>query len=186
MKGDHKLASRYARAIGELAHEADALERVEGELARLADAMRSDDQFRLVIENDRVPLATKQDLLLRVAGEEHHRLTGLFIRLVVQKRRAAYLDQMYEAFVAFANTIRGVVEVEISSATALHDDEVSGLANSLGKYTGKQVRIANVVDPDIMGGIIARVGDLVIDGSVRQRLERLKETLQETRLGNVG
>lgn len=186
MTGNHKLANRYAKAIGELAHEANALDQVQQELGRLADAMRADERFRLVVQSERVPADTKRDLLLRVAGENSHKLTQLFVRLIVQKRRAAYLDQIYDAFVAYADRVRGVVEIEISSATALHADEVDKLAKSLGEYTGKEVRITNVVTPEIMGGIVARVGDLVIDGSVALRLQRLKQTLQETRLGNVG
>lgn len=186
MTGNHKLASRYARAIGELAHEAEALDQVQQELGRLAEAIRGDERFRLVVQSERVPAATKQELLLKVAGENCHRLTRLFVQLVVRKRRAEHLDKMYDAFVAFADQLRGVVEVEITSATALHEDDVSKLADSLGKYTGKQVRIKNVVEPKVMGGVIARVGDLIIDGSVARQLERLKETLQEARLGTVG
>ena len=186
MTGQHKLASRYARALGELAEEADALEHVQADLARLAEAVQSDDQIRLVIHSERVPAAAKQELLLKLAGDDSHKLTQLFVRLLVQKRRAAYVEEMYDAFVAYADQVRGVVEIEIRSATPLGEAEVERLAEGLGAYTGKQVRITNVEAPEIMGGIVAQVGDLVIDGSVASRLARLKQTLQETRLGNVG
>ena len=186
MRGHHKLASRYARALGELAEEADALEQVEADLARLAQAVREDRQIRLVIESERVPAETKRELLLKLAGDESHKLTQLFVRLIVQKRRAAYIEEMYDAFVAYADEVRGVVEIEIQSATRLQDADVQKLVDGLSAYTGKQVRIKNVEVPEILGGIVARVGDLVIDGSVARRLERLKETLQQTRLGNVG
>lgn len=186
MTGNHKLASRYAKAIGELAHEAGALDHVDGDLSRLTEALREDDRLRLIMQSERVPADTKLDLLLRLVGDDSHKLTRQFLQLVVHKRRAAHLVSIYEAFVTFADTIRGVVKIEISSATALHEDDVAGLASGLGKYTGKDVRIKNTVEPEIMGGIIARVGDLVIDGSVARKLERLKESLQETRLGNVG
>lgn len=186
MTGHHKLASRYARALGELAEEAGALDAVEADLARLAEALRTDQRVRLALENERVPANQKEALLLHFAGEQSHRLTKMFLRLIVQKRRASYAAEMYDAFVAYADRARGVVEIEIRSAQPLGEGEAEKLAEGLGRYTGKQVRIRNVVVPEIMGGIIAQVGDLVIDGSVASRLKRLKQTLQETRLGNVG
>lgn len=186
MTGHHKLASRYARALGELAQEAGALDEVEADLARLAEAVRADARVRLALANERVPAKQKEALLLHFAGEQSHRLTKQFLRLVVQKRRAAYAAEIYDAFVAYADQARGVVEIEISSARALAEAETARLADGLSRYTGKQVRIRNVVAPEIMGGIVARVGDLVIDGSLASRLKRLKQTLQETRLGNVG
>src|SRR5690625_4382356 len=105
MTRQHKLASRYARALGELAEEADALEHVQADLARLAEAVQSDDQIRLVIHSERVPAAAKQELLLKLAGDDSHKLTQLFVRLLVQKRRAAYVEEMYDAFVAYADQV---------------------------------------------------------------------------------
>nr|MBO2472670.1 hypothetical protein [Bacillota bacterium] len=77
-------------------------------------------------------------------------------------------------------------EVEVRSAHALSDEEVERLRQRLGALTGKDVRIRNVVAPEIIGGVVARIGDLVMDGSVARRLQRLKESLRGTRLENVG
>ena len=71
-------------------------------------------------------------------------------------------------------------------ATPLGGEEAHRLQESLAAFTGKQVRLTNVVEPKILGGVVARIGDLVVDGSVARRLERLKQTLQQTRLQNVG
>ena len=93
---------------------------------------------------------------------------------------------MMAEYVAYADQAQGIVEVEVQSATPLGGEEADRLQESLTAFTGKQVRLTNVVEPKILGGVIARIGDLVVDGSVARRLERLKETLQETRLQNVG
>jgi len=186
MTGNRRLAKRYAQALGELARERQVIEQVQGDLQRVVGAIRSDDAVRSVVENKRVPGHVKVELLLKLAGEQAVDLTKQFLRLVVQKRREDHLPAMMAEYVAYADQAQGIVEVEVQSATPLGGEEADRLQESLTAFTGKQVRLTNVVEPKILGGVIARIGDLVVDGSVARRLERLKETLQETRLQNVG
>ena len=186
MTGKLRLARRYARALGDLAHERGVLEQVEQELGRVAAVIRGDAGVREVVESQRVPDDAKLELLLRAAGEPVSDVTRLFLRLVISKRRERYLPEMYQQFVAYADEMRGTVEVEVQTAHQLSEEEMESLRQRLGAYTGKQVRIRNVVRPEIIGGVIARIGDLVMDGSVARRLERLKESLRGTRLENVG
>jgi len=186
MTGNARLARRYARALGDLAAERGLLETVERELGRVAAVIRDDAEIRTTIESQRVPAEVKLDLLVRAAGEQASEVTKLFLRLVVNKRRERFLPDMYREFVAYADKVRDVVEVEVRSAQPLGDEELAGLRDGLSRFTGKQVRIRNVVTPEIIGGVVARIGDLVMDGSVARRLERLKESLRGTRLEIVG
>ncbi|HEY8418539.1 MAG TPA: ATP synthase F1 subunit delta [Limnochordales bacterium] len=186
MTSNLRLARRYARALGDLAAERGLLETVEQELGRVAAVIRDDAEIRAMLESQRVPADVKLDLLLRAAGEQASDVTKLFLRLVVSKRRERYLLDMYREFVAYADRVRDIVEVEVRSAHPLGDEELIDLRNGLSRFTGKQVRIRNVVAPEILGGVVARIGDLVMDGSVARRLERLKESLRGTRLEIVG
>lgn len=182
MTGKLRLARRYARALGDLAHERGVLEQVEQELGRVAAVIRGDAGVREVVESQRVPADAKLELLLRAAGEPVSDVTRLFLRLVISKRRERYLPEMYQQFVAYADEMRGTVEVEVQTAHQLSEEEMESLRQRLGAYTGKQVRIRNVVRPEIIGGVIARIGDLVMDGSVRTRLEMLGESLKRAQL----
>ncbi len=186
MTSNLRLARRYARALGDLAHERGVLDQVEQELGRVAAVVREDAEVRATVESQRVPSDVKLELLLRAAGEGATDVTRLFLRLVISKRRERYLPDIYRQFVAYADEMREIVEVEVRSAHALSDEEVERLRQRLGALTGKDVRIRNVVAPEIIGGVVARIGDLVMDGSVARRLQRLKESLRGTRLENVG
>lgn len=186
MTSNLRLARRYARALGDLAAERQVLDAVEQELGRVAAVFKDDAEVRAMVESQRVPADVKLELLVRAAGEPVSEVTRLFLRLVVSKRRERFLPDMYREYVAYADQVRDVVEVEVQSAHALSEEELAGLQDRLGAFTGKQVRIRNVVVPEIIGGVVARIGDLVMDGSVARRLERLKESLRGTRLENVG
>lgn len=186
MTGNRRLAKRYAKALGELAHERGVIEHVQEDLSRVVAAIRSDARVRFAVENKQVPGHVKQDLLLKLAGDQAVDLTKQFLHLVVQKRREEHLPVMLDEFIAYADRARGIVEVEVRSATPLGGEEAHRLQESLAAFTGKQVRLTNVVEPRILGGVVARIGDLVVDGSVARRLEGLKQTLQQTRLQNVG
>ncbi|MFO7264654.1 MAG: ATP synthase F1 subunit delta [Bacillota bacterium] len=183
---NRKVAKRYAKALGELAAARQALDIVQRDLERVVSAIRSDATVSALVASRNVSRAAKEELLLKLAGDDAADLTKHFLRLVVQKRREDHLPAMFEAFVAYADRVRGVVEVEVTTAVPLGDEEAKRLAESLVAFTGNQVRLVPVVEPKILGGVVARVGDVVVDGSVATRLKRLKETLQRTRLQHVG
>lgn len=186
MTGNRKLAKRYAQALGELAVDQSALDIVQEQFGRIASAMEQDARLRSVIANKRIPAEAKREILFQLAGEQPSDLMQMFLRLVLQKRREVHLPAMYEEYVLFADEVRGVLMIEVRTAKPLDANEMESLRNSLSQYTGADVRLVNEVAPDIIGGVVARVGDLVIDGSVAGRLARLKQTLQQTRLQNVG
>src|SRR5690606_6621721 len=161
MTGSLRLARRYARALGDLAHERQLLDVVEQELGRVAAVIRDDAQVRAVVESQRGPGDVKLDLLVRAAGGEVSDVTRLFVRLVVGKRRQRDLPEKCREYVAYADRVRDMVEVEVGSAHPLSEEELASLRQRLSALPGKQVRIPNVVTPEILGGVVARIGDLV-------------------------
>lgn len=186
MNVNRRLAKRYAKALGELAAQRQVIDEVQRDLERVVGAIRSDGAIEAFVANQLVSRAAKEELLLKLAGDDAVDLTKMFLRLVVQKRREEHLPAILEEYVAFADRLRGIVEVEVKTAMPLGDEEANHLRESLAAFTGRQVRLVNVVDPKILGGVVARVGDVVVDGSVAMRLERLRETLMQARLQNVG
>src|SRR5690606_23305237 len=101
-----------------------------------------------------------------------------FLLLLLEKRRESILEAVAGGFTALANEVRDVVDVEVRTARALSDEEREALSRRMSEYVGKKIRLIEVTSPELLGGVIARVGDLVMDGSVLTRLRRLQERLR--------
>lgn len=177
-----KLARRYGEALGELASEHGLLDPIEEELAIVRETLVSEPRLRRVLEDPKVTVETKDGLVQELFGKRLSRYPLNFLRLVVKKQREAYLLDMIDAYVAYANQKRGIVEVEVTTAAPLTDRQSELLMKKLSEVTGRTVRLMTKLDEAILGGVVARVGDLVMDGSVRTRLEQLGEHLRKAQL----
>jgi F-type H+-transporting ATPase subunit delta len=111
----------------------------------------------------------------RALGKE----TMTFMKLLVQKGREEFLPEVIKQFHVLLDEMRGVVAVEVTSAVALSSDQEGRLKKRLEQYTGKQVRIHPKLDSSIRGGVVARIGDTVIDGSIAHQLDLLRERMAE-------
>lgn len=181
-----RVARRYAQALGELAREREVLDQVEQELALVVATLEENAEFRRLLEHRQIEVAEKKRLVEAALGNRLSEISRQFLHLVLEKRREAYLVAMYREFVTYANRLRNVVEVEVKTARLLGDAEVAALSERLARATGKAIRLSQTEDPSLLGGVVVRIGDLVMDGSVVTRLARLKENLKKVKLDNVG
>ena len=167
----------YAKAFLEVARAEGHLAEVEDELFRFARAYNASDELRLALTDPQLPLARKvaviQDLLERKALA----VSQALVLAVVVAGRAGELENIVDKFVELAVAERAHEVAEVRSAVPLSDDDVERLRDVLSRATRKNVEVKVVVDPDVMGGIVTKVGDLVIDGSVRHRLDQLREQI---------
>jgi F-type H+-transporting ATPase subunit delta len=168
----------YAAAIIEVAAAEDALERVADELFRVARLFESSGDLREALTDRRIPTDRKQGIVDDLLGERALPLTVGLLSFVVAVGRSGDLAAIADRVAGMAAAAADRVIAEVRSAVELDEDQVSRLAESLGRATGKDVDVKVVVDPAVIGGIVARVGDTVIDGSVRHRLDELRTTLQ--------
>jgi F-type H+-transporting ATPase subunit delta len=104
-------------------------------------------------------------------------LTSRFLALAVERRRETILGEIYGEYQRLANEARNILPVQVTAAVPLTDPERAALATALSNRTGKNVTLEVDVDPEIMGGLMLRMGDTVIDGSVRSRLKQLRSRL---------
>ena len=177
-----KLARRYALALGELAQERGALADVESDMVALRDLLKSERSLQRVMERENVSAEEKSALVRALFAERFNAITLNFLLLVISKRREAALPEMIEEFLAYADGQRGVVQVDLATARPLSKDDSGAIAGRLSQVLGKDVRLTVREDPDLIGGIIARIGNLVMDGSVKTRLNRLGERLKRAQL----
>lgn len=168
----------YAAAIFELARAEDELAKVERELFAVARAIEDSSELRDRLADPRLPHDRKQSILDDLVGGRVSQVTMNVIGLVVAQGRASDLPAIADRVAARAAASVGKQLAEVRSAVPLDDATVDRLRAALSKAIGSPVEVRTVVDPGIVGGVVATVGDIVIDGSVRRRLQSLRETLQ--------
>jgi F-type H+-transporting ATPase subunit delta len=167
----------YARALFEVARAEGTLDEVEDELFRFARSFESSDELRTALTNELVPAAKRQAIVEDLLGGKATSTTTQLISMVVGSGRGRELPAIIDRLVQRAANSKNLEVAEVRSAVALTEDQHDRLKAALANATGKQVTLKVVVDPSIIGGIVATVGDSVIDGSVRTRVDQLKSRL---------
>ncbi len=167
----------YAEALYAVARAEGDLGEVEDELFRFARVLEGSDELRDKLSDPHVPMTIRQQIIQDLIGAKARPTTVNLVEMVVANGRSRDLPAIVDAMVeASAHDAQKEV-AEIRSAVDLTDDQKARLAAALATATGKQVEVRVVLDPTIKGGLVARVGDTVIDGSVRRRLEQLRNAL---------
>ena len=166
----------YARALFEAARDAGKLEESASELQALAAAIVEVPELQSFLRNPQVDPPEKVALLDQLtegAGD----LVRNFVRLVVQKGRAAELVEMSAELDALVAREQNRLAVELTTAHELSDDEARSIVETIEKASGREVEATRSVDPALVGGIVLQVGSFRVDGSIRGRLERLRQEL---------
>ena len=168
-------AKRYAQAVLELAKEQGTLDAWHAHLARLNELMSSPQSVGF-FANPNVPDERKNDVLRQVLGGAQPEVHN-FVRLLAERGRLQDVPQIFALYEDGLRAERGIVVAEVTTAEPLGPIEQELVRERLASLVGRQVEIRSRVDPDIIGGIIARVGDQLIDGSVINQLRRLRARL---------
>jgi F-type H+-transporting ATPase subunit delta len=172
------LARRYARAILELASEQKQAERVGKELAEFAAMWSSSDELRKLFESPKINAeARKQVLVELITRAAVSPLVKNSILYMADRRRITALPEVAAAYAHQAERAAGTLRAEVTSAVPLPDTYYAQLQRSLEQATGRKVTIEKKTDKNLIAGVVTRVGDRVLDGSVRARLTELKESL---------
>jgi len=173
MADDRTLA--YAEALFGVARAEGTLGEVEDELFRFSQTLQGSDELRDALTNPGIPVARRQQIVEDLLGGKASSTTTALVSMVVGTGRARELPDIIRQLVEMSAAEAQKAVAEVRSAIPLTDDQVERLAKALGEATGRSVTVKVVVDPDVLGGIVAQVGDTVIDGSVRSRLDRLRK-----------
>ena len=166
----------YATALFEIAKGEGSLETVENELFKVARTIEGSDELRNTLGDAAIPLERRIGIVQDVFRTAHPTTLAL-LSFVVSTGRTRDLTDIIDKLVERAAEERKEAVAEVRSAMELSDEQKTRLAAALGKATGKNVSVKVIVDPTVLGGIVAQVGDTVIDGTVRSRLNQLREAL---------
>lgn len=168
----------YAAAAFALASAEGEADRVEQELLAVGRAVQSSPELRDALTDPRLPLDRKEAIVRDVVGAHASRVTVNLVSLFVAQGRGGDISEIATALAETRAASAGKALAEVRTAVPLDDATVARLASALERKIGRPVEVTTTVDPSIMGGVVTRVGDTVIDGSVARRMRSLRETLQ--------
>jgi F-type H+-transporting ATPase subunit delta len=169
----------YARALFQAAQEAGRVDGVAGDLAALATAMDEVPELRAFLRNPQIEPTGKAAVLDQLAAEADE-LARNFVRLAAEKGRAGEIPEISAELEALVARAQNRLAVELTTAHELSDDEATSIVQAIEKASGRTVEATRTVDPKLIGGIVLQVGSHRADGSVRGRLERLRQELATT------
>lgn len=176
---ERTLAKRYAAALLRLTDGEGSTEETEALLIALRGAFEASKPFRSMLLQPRIPRKTKKELLKRAFQGRAKPSFLNFLDLLVDKNRIAIIPEIAEMFDRLADVSKGIVRIQVKSWRPLSERHRGALTERLGRLTGKKIEIEAQTDAGLQGGVLVRVGDTVIDGSVAYRLKQLGESLKE-------
>ena len=173
------FAKRYAQAVFEIAQEKNELEKWHTDLIKTAE-ITQDSKFIDLVENPKLGFELKAELVKEKLGKINPLVLN-FAYLLIMKGRLKHTGQIADEYQRLLDDYRGIKHAEVTTAVPLDDADKKKLSQRLESIVGKKVSVTLQVDPDIIGGIIARIDGSLVDGSVRHKLEILKKSMSEAR-----
>lgn len=164
----------YAEALLAVARSEGSLAEVEDELFRFARILEANDDLRTTLTDAALPVSRRQQIVEDLLGGQASPTTTALVSMVVGTGRSRDLPAIIDELVKLSAAEGNREVAEVRSAVALSDDQKQRLAAALEAKTGKKVELKVIIDPTVLGGLVAQVGDTVIDGSIKTRLQQLK------------
>jgi len=174
------LVTSYAEALFQVARAEETLDRVEEELTRLNKSLDSNAELREFLSNLQISSDGKKSALFQIFGAKVSPITLHWVNMVVDQGRQRRLPVIIEAFLKLTEDAREKVTAEVITSIPLSEDLAKRLEQELSKVTGKRVFLKPMVDGSILGGVIVKIENKVIDGSVKHRLEEIKNEMIKT------
>ena len=171
-----EIAQVYARSLFEVAKEQDKLDEVREQLGQLADAVDQTRELQLFLFSPYFSTEEKKQGLDR-AIDGADPIVQNFLELLVEKHRMPALFRIRREFESLWEQEHQLLPVTITSAVALGDETVRSIGDAIGNQTGQRVELTTNVDPDVLGGLVVRVGNSILDASIRNRLENLRRSV---------
>lgn len=167
----------YVNAMVEIAAAEGVLADVAGEMFQMAAAFETNEKLRSALTDQSVPMVHRQGIVESLLSGKAQNVTVQLVSMVIGAGRGRDLPDIARAVAERASQVGGADLAEVRSAVALSDDQRARLATALSAKLGRKVDVKVVVDPSVVGGLVATIGDEIIDGSVRGNLDQLKARL---------
>jgi F-type H+-transporting ATPase subunit delta len=169
-----EIAQVYARSLFEVAQEQDKLDAVRDQVGQFADALAESRELAVFFFSPYFSTEEKkQGLDKALDGAED--IVRNFLAVLIENHRMPALFRIRRAYDRLWQEVNQLLPVQITSAVELDEAVTSRIGEEIGRQTGRKVQLSSTVDPDVLGGIVLRVGNSILDASIRSRLERLRK-----------
>ena len=174
-----KIARRYAKALLIIGKEDDKAESYKEELDRFSDLITREKELEQAIANPLYDVGGRKKVLQAVIDKVNiSKVMSSFLLLLFDKGRFGFLSDINDFYKKLADELKGIVRASLVSATELSSETVEKIRTTLSKKTGKDIILEVEQDPSLIGGIVSRIGDLVLDGSIKTQLLNMRESLK--------
>jgi F-type H+-transporting ATPase subunit delta len=173
-----EIAQVYARALFEVASERDSLDEIRDQLGAFADAMHDNRDLAVFFFSPYFSVPEKKDGLERAVVGANPELRN-FLEALIERHRMPAIFRIRAEYDALWDEARRLLPVKVTSAVELDEETVSAIGDRIGSQVDRQIELSAEVDPDILGGIVLRVGNLILDASIKNRLEQLRQQVAQ-------
>jgi ATP synthase F1 delta subunit len=180
-----EVAQVYARALFEVASERNVLDTVREQLGQFVDALAGDRQMEVFFFSPYMSTAEKTEGLTRMLDGADETVMN-FLEALVERHRMPEIFHIRTRYDELWDQENKLLPVEVTSAVELDEATVRSIGERIGSGTGDKIQLTSVVDPDILGGIVLRVGNVILDASIRNRLNQLRKEVAKARLPSPG
>lgn len=175
-----KLVSKtYSEALFEVALEENKVDMFLDEMNFVNETFKMHPEFFELFKTPLVKGDEKKKIIEEVFGDKISNEMNNFLKIIIDKRRGHFIDQIKWEYEKAVNKHKGIVRATAITAVPLSDKDKTILQNKLSTITGKTVKLSNEIDKTVIGGILIKIGDKVIDGTIKSRLEEMKESLSQ-------
>ena len=173
------IARRYAKALLMIGQEDDQVEDYRQELHAFSDLMEREDALNEAITNPLYDAGERRKVLQMLIGKlELSKVMASYLSLLFDKGRIGYLSDIDNFYQKLADELKGIARANLVAATELSSEAVEKIRASLSQRTGKEIILEVEQDPELIGGIVTKIGDLVLDGSIKTQLLNMRESLR--------
>lgn len=174
-----RVARRYAQALMQSADSVQAIDLYANDLELIKKTIVGSRELRLFVNRPIVTAQKKMGVLRELFGSSISSATMSFLELLVEKQREEHLLEVIEQYFGLRDAKYGIVNVDVSSAVEITPQQEKSLSDKLEQYTKKKVRVRFALDTSLKGGLVVRIGDRVLDASVKRQLELMREQFAE-------
>ena len=169
-----EIGKIYARSLFEVAEEADKLDVVREQLGEFADAVAESHDLSVFLFSPYFSTEEKKEGLHKVMDDVDETFEN-FLELLLEQHRMPAIHRIRREYEMLWDRQNDVLPVEVTSAVELDEETVKSVGDRIGEQTGRKVELTSRVDPDILGGLVLRVGNSILDASIRNRLDQLRK-----------
>jgi F-type H+-transporting ATPase subunit delta len=173
------VSSAYAEALFEVALEMDKMDEIRAEFGFVIDQFKAYPEFLTLYRSPQVHGLEKKDILKQVFSANLSVELMNFLNILIDKTRTDHVERIFEAYCADVDRFKKESTALVKSVILLTELQKEQLSAKLNEMTGKKITIANVLDPELIGGVTIKIGDQILDGSLQRKLSDLKESLRQ-------